>query len=151
MDYSFETYQLLVIPSVILGMGYCLYFIQGKFNERVSKQPYNKLFHLNFFGKQLLVTAIIGLAGYYIRQFMLFMPFCFLVAFWTLNQLFLLTSNRNIILGTRWNAPKYKRWSTGLNTFVLMMLTFVLSITLALVVGIASVDNNSKSVKIYSR
>jgi ABC-type proline/glycine betaine transport system permease subunit len=151
MDYSFETYKILLIPSVVVGIGYCLYFIQGRFNERVSKQPYNQLFYFHFLGSQLIVTAIIGLIGYFIRQFMLFMPFCFLVAFWTLNQLYLLTTNRNMILGARWNAPKHKRWSTGLNTFVLIILTFTFSIALALAVGIASVENSSSSIEIYSR
>jgi hypothetical protein len=151
MDYSFETYKILSFISVIVGLGYCFYFILGRFNERVSKQPYNQLFHSRFLVMQLIVAAIIGLIGYYIRQFMLFMPFCFLITFWSLNQLFLLAANRRIILGTTRNAPKRKRLSTALTTIILIMLTFILSLQLALTVGIASTESNSSSIKLYGK
>ncbi|EAZ79733.2 hypothetical protein ALPR1_08913 [Algoriphagus machipongonensis] len=81
------------------------------------------------------MTLGIGLIGYYIGAFFLFMPFSFLVAFWLLNYLTELRTGKPIIFGTRWNAPKKKRWISGLNTFLVLMLTFTLTFALALLFG----------------
>jgi hypothetical protein len=126
---------------VIIGLGYCFYFIQGKFTERISKQPYNQLRDTNYFLRQLLLTMGIGLVGYYIRQVLLFMPFSFLIVFWVMNYLTELTTGKSIIFGTRWNAPKKKRWSSGFNTFLILMLTFTLTIGIGLAIGIARTSN----------
>lgn len=141
MQYSQETYKLLLIPSVTIGLGYCFYFIHGKFSERISKQPYNQLRNSKFFLKQLILTIVLGLAGYFIKQIILFMPFSFLVLFWILNNLTEFISGKPIIFGTRWNAPKMKRWSSGFNTFLILMLSFGLTIGIALATGIAKTSN----------
>ena len=147
MQYSHETYKLLLIPSVIIGFGYCFYFIQGKFSERISKQPYNHLRDTNFFLKQLLLTAGIGLIGYYIRQVLLIMPLSFLIVFWTMNYITEHKTGQPIIFGTRWNAPKNKRWTAGFNTFLILILTFALIIGIALAVGLATISNEPTEIK----
>lgn len=141
MNYSFETYKILLVPSVIVGFGYCFYFIQGQFNTRVSKQLYNKLREKDFFLRQLILTFGLGVIGYYIQQMMLFMPFSFLIIFWIMNKLSELFNGKPIIFGTRWNAPKKKRRSSGFNTFIILMLTFIFSIIIALITGIATVSS----------
>lgn len=117
----------MVLVTVLYGFGYIAYATYG-LQDVPSKKYYNKLLHFRVALRDFIICSAVAIWGYVriqsgiTNETFVFAPIIFIPSLLLANSIVKVTTKRNIIIATRWDAmPEDYKWHVdGIMTIILL-------------------------------